>query len=180
MGTSKNCTAAFPALQSPAWLSCVLHTPSHLLQSMGKSPQNDSPPKGCFGHELAVRPQKLFEESHKGLHLMVFSPTSCSKQSSPRPSQLAQGLVLSVWSIPKDGDPITSPVAVLEQYHSCGKEFIFFFCISNLNFLCRNLCPLLPVLCLWTCEKSLPLFSITAFGSGWQQLGSPLAFFSPA
>lgn len=59
-------------------------------------------------------------------------------------------------------------------------ERIFFFCISNLNFPCHNLCPLLPVLHLWTCEKSLPLFSITAFGSGWQQLGSPLTFFSPA
>lgn len=118
---------------------------------------------------------------------MVFTPTSCSKQGSPKLGQVAQALDLSVWRTSKDRDLNTSLVSVPDLHHSCGRNV---FHMSNQNFPCCSLCPLPLVLSLQTCEKSLSLSLLrnpvrqritaathpsTFFFPGWT---SPVPFFS--
>lgn len=64
----------------------------------------------------------LAEESLKGLCLLAFSSTFCSKQGSLKLCHIVQGLALSTWSISKYRDPTTSLLAVAEQHHCWEKE----------------------------------------------------------
>lgn len=66
---------------------------------------------------------ELLDKTQKDLHLMVISPTPCSKQGSPKLGEVAQALILSVWRISEDIDLTTSLVSVPDLHHYCRRIF---------------------------------------------------------
>lgn len=66
---------------------------------------------------------ELLDKTQKGLHLMVISPTCCSKQGSPKLGEVDQALILSVWRISKDTDLTSSLVPVPDLHYYCRRIF---------------------------------------------------------